>query len=175
MAVALPAPAGGGPNTSGKRPVRTQPSRAVPHSGQRGDRNPFTTSPPTSPFPRAAPQDILRRCLLLYPVTPVQTAQCRSIPGPQALRKICRARPGALQSCGREWGVRRSWGFSPKLFRLQTKHASFLSLSCPCCHTAAESQALSARVCVGRPRPVFLHEREGKPPSLKKSRTLAST
>jgi hypothetical protein len=34
------------------------------------------------------------------------------------------------------------WGFLPKLFRLQTKHASFLSLSCPCCHTAAESQAL---------------------------------
>jgi hypothetical protein len=110
MAVALPAPTGGGLNTSGKRPVRTQPSRAVPHSGQRGDRNPFTTSPPTSPFPRAAPQDILRRCLLLYPVTPVQAALCRSIPAPQALRRICRARPGALQSCGREWGVRRSSG-----------------------------------------------------------------
>ena len=31
---------------------------------------------------------------------------------------------------------------APLLFRLQTKHASFLSLSCPCCHTAAESQAL---------------------------------
>jgi hypothetical protein len=28
------------------------------------------------------------------------------------------------------------------LFRLQTKHASFLSRSCPCCHTAAKSQAL---------------------------------
>jgi hypothetical protein len=65
------------------------------------------------------------------------------------------------------------------LFRLQPKHASFLSRSCPCCHTAAASQALSARGCVGRPRPVLLHEREGKTPSLKKdnasSRTLAST
>ena len=45
------------------------------------------------------------------------------------------------------------------LFRLQTKHASFLSRSCPYCHTAAESQALSASVCVGRPRLLLLHER----------------
>jgi hypothetical protein len=32
--------------------------------------------------------------------------------------------------------------FGAMLFRLQTKHASFLRLSCPCYHTAAESQAL---------------------------------
>src|SRR5215471_18105145 len=40
---------------------------------------------PTSPFLRASPQDILRSCILLYPVAPVQAAQCRSIPCPEAL------------------------------------------------------------------------------------------
>ena len=33
------------------------------------------------------------------------------------------------------------WGFLPKLFRLQTKDDSFLSPSCPCCHTAVDSKA----------------------------------
>ena len=39
MALALPAPAGGGPSTSGKRRAWTLPSCGVPHSGRRGDRN----------------------------------------------------------------------------------------------------------------------------------------
>jgi len=39
MALTLPAPAWGGPSTSGKRRAWTPPSCGVPHSGRCGDRN----------------------------------------------------------------------------------------------------------------------------------------
>jgi hypothetical protein len=56
---------------------------------------------------------------------------------PGAVVELCLPAPGRYART-----AHRPWGSLPKVFRLQTKHDSFLSPSCPCRHTAVASQSL---------------------------------